>query len=288
MRATRSAVTLGSLLLGAVVLVSCAQSPPPPPPPPPPDPDATPAQAGVLNLGTLHADTLDRSANDRDDWYRIDLPGPGTLRLKLSAASAAGLPGIFIALASPTGVPEAQPVRAGGRTEVELSKEVQKAGTVLVWVGTEPDATAAVPYDLRADFQARRIPEPPVPCAPGTHRVHGRCVEVQQAPPPCPAGTHRVQGECVENVHLETIRTTVIEVARDHGEIDSATIAAGQKMGVKPGLHGRFVDNGTTIGTFEVIEVYPAGSRVHIQGRLSGTISGHTEVQVDVPSGRSP
>jgi hypothetical protein len=77
----------------------------------------------------------------------------------------------------------------------------------------------------------------------------------------------------------------LVEVERPRDDGQFAMIAGGTQMGFRPGLRGRLVDGGRTLGTFEIIEVYSGGSRVKIEGRLSGPLSGRTAVQVDVPTG---
>ena len=81
--------------------------------------------------------------------------------------------------------------------------------------------------------------------------------------------------------------STVVEVERGQNDAQFATIAAGERAGVRAGAHGRLVEGGRTIGTFEVVEVYPAGSRIRIQGRLAAPVTARTAVEVEVHQERA-
>jgi len=258
-----------NVLLALALALACAKPPPPPPPPapPPPDPDGTPAQAQPLALHETHADSLDRKHGDLDDWYRVEVPKAGTLHVSVQGVGPDGLPDLFAAITDPRGVARVQPTRSGGRPRFELKSEVE-AGTWLIWVGSEPESSVIVPYELRPEFQARPVPAALPECPTDSHRVGKRCVAnaVPPAPPPPPRIT----------------TTSVVEVEHGQNDAQFATIAAGERAGVRAGAHGRLIDGGRTIGTFEVVEVYPAGSRVRIQGRLASPITARTSVEVEV------
>jgi hypothetical protein len=251
----------------ALALAGCARRPPPPPPPPPPDADATPEASRLLPFDAPQADSLDRAAGDLDDWYRIEVAVPGTVRLVLGARAAGSLANMTLALTDSSGAARVQPLRSGGRERVEVEREVAP-GTWFVWVGSEPDArqTGAVAYELRASFLPKPAPKPrvrrkpPPPPAP-------------VAPPPPPAP------------RFDTVETTLVEVERPRDDGQFATIVGGAGMGFRPGLRGRLLDGDRVLASFEIVEVYAGGSRVKIHGRLSGPVSGRTAVQVEVPRG---
>lgn len=255
---------LGAAALSALIAVGCAAPPrqtlpaplppAPAPPPPPPDGDATPDQATTLALGVRHSDSLDRAARDLDDWYRIELPKAGTLRVSLSGSSGAALPYVFVSITDGRGLASAQPLRAGGRPRVDLPAQQVSAGTRLVWVGTEPESNAPVAYELRADFTPRAEPR--------------RATQ----PPPPPPPQYRV------------FPTRLVELGGGAGgAAQEATIAGGVDAGLAVGMRGRLVNAGRVLGTFEIVEVYAKGSRVRIDGKLEGSASGASSAEVDVP-----
>lgn len=261
-----ASVAVPVLLVAALLAAGCAKQPEPPPPPPPPDADASPPQARPLALGAPWTDSLHRSANDLDDWYRLEIPGEGTLTLTLSASDPAGLPHLFVALTDERGVSRVQPTRAGGRAQVVVTEPVQR-GMRLVWIGTDAEASGLIPYELRADLVPRKRPPPPPKRAPP---APPREVEPRTPPPP-PAPRY------------ETFTSAVVEIERPQGDAQFATIRGGREAGLAPGLRGRLIDGGRVIGRFTVVEVYAAGSRVRIDGGLSGSVSSRTVVEVDIP-----
>lgn len=248
-------------LVAAATLAACASKPPPPRPP---HPNPTPATALPLELGQLAEHSLNRSEGVLDDWYKVEIPAEGTLRIELSAPTGALPSGVILAMSDEKGLSQIQPTRAGGRERVELESPVQ-AGTEWIWVGTEPEATGPIPYQLQANFTAR-----PVKAAP-------RPKPKRSAPPP------PLANPAPPPPAFRTVTTVVVEVERAAGEEQFATIRGGQQMGFRTGLKGRFREAGQVIGTFEIVEVYPKGSRVRVHGRLSGPVTEQTEVDVDVP-----
>lgn len=263
-RSGRGAEAAALVLMLALGLAGCAKKPPPPPPPPP-DADASPPQARPLPLATTRPDSLHRGGNDLDDWYRLEIPGEGRLTVSLVATeAAAGLPHLFVALTDERGLSTVQPTRAGGRAEVVVSEAARK-GARLVWVGTDPEASGPIPYEIRAEFTPRQRPQPRPKPAPPPRQVEPR----PPPPPPEPKYT--------------TLTTSVVEVERAQGSSQFATIRGGRDSGLRPGLRGRLLEGGGVIGRFTIVEVYGAGSRVRVDGGLSGSVSSRTVVEVDVP-----
>ncbi len=82
---------------------------------------------------------------------------------------------------------------------------------------------------------------------------------------------------------FQTVASEVLEVERDGGEPAFVLIEAGKHLGITVGLTGELVENGKSIGTIEVIEVFPDGSRVRILDRLSAPITIETKAQIRVP-----
>jgi hypothetical protein len=216
-----------------------------------------------LELGQLAEHSLNRDQRILDDWYKVEIPAEGALHVELSAPTGTLPSGVIVAMSDEKGLPQIQPTRAGGRDKVELEGPVQP-GTAWIWVGTEPEAKGPIPYQLQATFTPR--PTKPVP-KPRPKRPPPPPV-AKPAPPPAA---------------FRTVTTEVVEVERAQGDEQFATIRGGQQMGFQTGLKGRFREAGQVIGTFEIVEVYPKGSRVRIHGHLTGPVTERTEVDVDVP-----
>jgi hypothetical protein len=259
--------------LGAAVLLAlgpaCAR--PKPPPPPPPDPDGRPEQAQLVEPDLDHGDSLNRGANDLDDWYRLDLPSDGRLFVTVSGSTEGGAPEYFVAVTDTSGERILARERAGGRERFALELKKVDAGPVLVWVGSQPETTTPIGYQLNIDYTPVRKPAPkkvekkPAPTAPLVR-------EPAPAPPPPPP-------------KFEKVTAGVVETSKAPGGSQSLTIAAGANRGVQTGNGGRLVDSGRVIGTFTVMEVYAKGSKVRVNGSLSGAVTSGTVAEVDVPTG---
>jgi hypothetical protein len=243
-------------LLAACATTPATVAPPPataptPPPPPAADEDGTPQSPRPLGLVIAHVDTLERDAGDLDDWYRVEVPSAGTLRIAVDGEGGAPLRGLFVALTDLTGQFPGNPTRSGGRSRIQLNPAVP-AGPRLLWIGSEAGTAGKVAYSVRVDFTPRAQAKPAV-----------------AKPPPAPAVT--------------VFTSRVVEFAQGQGDKQFATIAGGTKAGLAKGMKGRLLDGGRVIGSFEVVDVYPAGSKVQIQGKLAAPITGQTVVEVDVP-----
>ncbi len=147
-------------LLGACATAPAKVAPPPtvapaPAPPPTADEDGTPQSPRPLALGAPHVDTLEREAGDLDDWYRLDVPSAGTLRVVVEGEGGAPLRGLFVALTDLGGQFPGNPTRSGGRARVELQPQVA-AGPRLLWIGSEAGTSDRVAYTVRAEHKAAR------------------------------------------------------------------------------------------------------------------------------------
>jgi hypothetical protein len=260
----------GTRVLSAVLftagLCACASSPAPkaaPPsaaapaaapaaPKPAPDPNGAPAQAERLAFKADRADSVDRGRGDLDDWFLLDFSSAGNLKVVVTGAQGAALPHIFVAITDLSGQFPGNPVRSGGRPRVGLAQQVAK-GQRLLWIGTEPEASGATAYSVRAEFAPRVVPRP----------------ATTPAPPPPP--------------QVSVYTTRVVEFAQGQGETQFATVAGGVNAGMRVGLRGRLKDGGRVIGQLQVVEVFPAGSRVRIDGALAAPVTARTVVEIDVP-----
>jgi hypothetical protein len=216
------------------------------------DPNGAPAQAERLAFKTDRADSLDRSQRDLDDWFLLDFPSAGSAKVIVTGARGAPLLHVSLAITDLSGQFPGNPVRSGGRPRVELAQQVAK-GQRLVWIGTEPEATGRADYAVRAEFTPRPAPRP----------------AAAPAPPPPPQVT--------------VYTTRVVEFAQGQGETQFANVAGGANAGIRAGLRGRLKDGGRVIGQLQVVEVFPAGSRVRIDGALAAPVTARTVVEIDVP-----
>jgi hypothetical protein len=213
---------------------------------PPPDLDGEPGGAVALPLGETHGDTLAcKKQNDCADWYRIAVPGPGKLSLDVDPAAANGAAGFRARVVDQSGAALTEGDSAGGRAPIRLHSDVS-GGTLLVEIApASPEAE--VGYAITARFKP--------------------------APPPPKIAEPRFATQSAAVLEVEGERTAHVAVLLDAGE--------GAKLA--PGMRGRLVDRGKTIGAIVIQDVYPDGSRARVDGALSDKIGPHTTAEIDVP-----
>lgn len=214
----------------------------------PEDPDATPSGSRPLALGEWQRDALDCGrflSRDCTDWYHLEAPGEGTLRLDVAKVQdEQEVPTFVLALGEASGrVIEKAP--AGGRTRVRLDAKVRE-GRYTVSVGIAEDAGGGMAYELRASFQPKPRPAPRAP-------------------------------------RYSAVEATLLEVeTRDDGS-EAVLLDKGSRVGIAPGQKGRLLQDGETIAEIEILDVYPDGSRAVIRGSLGAAITPSTVAEVDVP-----
>jgi len=251
MRPTRSVrlarIALALCSAGIVAAAAGCQSPPPP------DPDGEPGQAVVLQLDTPTSDRLFCREGDCADWYRFQIQARGDLRIELKAeGDTAGRP-LGLELADGRAEPiEQVPASAGSAT----LRVAAKPGYYMLRVDSRDDAKTPLPYEITAHF----TPEPPPP---------------KPAPPPPPPKPPAPK--------FRTVEGQVLEVEGAGGETRTVVIDCGQQEGIAAGQRGRLLEGDKQIATVEVVESYPEGSRVRIDGPLVAPVTAHTRAQIDVP-----
>jgi hypothetical protein len=217
----------------------------------PPDPDGVPLGALRLPPGLAHDDALDCRRNDCVDWYRTELKEEGTLEITVSAPDGATgqeePPQFTVTLTDPEGRTLGRE-RSMGRDGLSLVHELS-AATYLVSV-TTPQPRGGFSYQIELGFEA--LPPPP---------------------PPEPEPQFRTQ------------TSAVLEVEGWGQDSQAVLIELGRTAGMRPGLRGRLVEQGDTIGEIVIEQVYPDGSRARIDGTLSTPITPSTTVEIDVPVG---
>jgi hypothetical protein len=78
------------------------------------------------------------------------------------------------------------------------------------------------------------------------------------------------------------VKAAVLEVVSRRGG-EAVLIDQGVGAGIARGQRGRLLIGGRKIADFEIVDVYPDGSRAAIRGSLGGAITTDTTAEVDVP-----
>jgi hypothetical protein len=75
----------------------------------------------------------------------------------------------------------------------------------------------------------------------------------------------------------------VLEVEGWGEHTQAVLIEFGSNHGIRRGLRGRLIQDGSTIGEVVVEQVYPDGSRARVDGPLLAPVTSKTIVEIDVP-----
>jgi len=222
---------------------------------PPPDPDGLASQARSLGMDYWQADQLHCKKGDCVDWYRIALLERGELRVDVRTPQAAGYAqSLYVRLTASNGQTNIADA-VGGGTTLRATADLQP-GTYLVSVGSlDPGRAAPLPYDVHAHLEVWRPPPPP-------------------PPPPAPP-----------QPRFETLDSEVLEIERHRNEPDAVLLSFGAQFGVEAGQRGRLKNANTTIAEFEIVDVYPDGSRAQLLDYPTEKIMPTTVAEIDVPAG---
>jgi hypothetical protein len=211
---------------------------------PVPDTDGSSAQSRGLTLGRWHSDQLYCHVTDCSDWYKVALDARGDLVIDVVSPDGVGKDfSVSLASASAEVLTRASS-RGSGRAQLEWST---RAGTYLIEIASADENKQPQAYQI----QARFTPEPPPP------------------PPPEP--------------QFETIEAEVIEIEGSAARPDAVLVDKGHQAGVQRGLQGRLYDGDAQIGSIDIVETYPEGSRATIRGTLSAPVTPSTRAEIDVP-----
>ena len=217
-----------------------------------PDPNALPATATVVELEGRYADALDCARNDCADWFRLEIPERGQLRVTLEPGpGSGGLSRISTTLLDGEGriVAQGVPGPDGGDSRLQMSADVRR-GTYRFSV-VSVQGRAPLPYEFASSF------EPAPPPAP---------VSVRPPPP-----------------RFRTRRVPVFELEPGRGSTSNVLLGEGSAQDLVPCLRGKLLEGGEVIGQIELFEVFPDGSRARVIGGLRGSISSRTVAEISIP-----
>lgn len=212
----------------------------------PPDPDGDPGGARPLGLDEWHADGLDCRHGDCADWYLVRTRDKGTLRVEVDAKPGDPKASYSVALADGRAQILDEASHPTGQT-ASMQHEVTP-GAYFVRL-SEPPKSPVVAYQVRASVEAPKAVAPP--------------------PPPAP--------------RFRTLEAEVLEVEGPPGGQQFVLFGRGQSDGLRPSQRGRLVQDGQTLATVEVTEVFAEGTRARLLGPPSAAITPRATVQIDIP-----
>jgi hypothetical protein len=107
-----------------------------------------------------------------------------------------------------------------------------------------------------------------------------------EEPPTIPEPAPEPVPEPVVPAPRRWIVAEVLDVEEASGEPFAVMIEAGEPAGIREGMRGELVEGDVVIGTIEIVDVYPSGSRARIVGPLSAPVSFDTvsRIPLDAPN----
>jgi hypothetical protein len=236
-------------LVIAAFLVGCAT--------PARDSDGSPGDAQTLQPGLERRDRLDcqePTPPDCVDWFALEIPREGEIRLEVAATHPEGLaPDYEVTLANHRGDPLRR-LSNQGRTEVQMEWSVDP-GTYFVAIGSGPSKTV-VQYRLLARYQPLAARDDSQP-----------------------------KREQRRETRFETVSSMVLEVETGSGRPRFVVIDGGRRSGHRTGFRGRLVEGGRSVAEIEIVDVFEEGSRARIATELAGAITPQTMAEIDIPVG---
>jgi len=236
-------------LVIAAFLLGCAT--------PPRDPDGSPGGAQTLQPGLERRDRLDCQDPTRPDcvdWFVLEIPGKGEIRLEVAATHPDGLaPDYQVTLANHRGDPLRR-LSNRGRAKVQMDWSGDP-GAYFVAIGSGPSETV-VQYRLLARYQPLAVRDDSQP-----------------------------KRERRRETRFETVSSMVLEVETGRGRPRCVIIDGGRRSGHRVGFRGRLVERGRFVAELEIVDVFDEGSRARIETELVGAITPQTMAEIDVPAG---
>ncbi len=240
-------------LVALATLAACASPPPPP---------AHSERGGALPLTTeSHLDELDCAQDNCVHWYRVSVPGKGRLRAlveTLEPPAKERKSGFFSKKVKDSGPPHFEVALVDGSGESIASHE------------SDGKAERAVEVDVAKGQYLVSI-RSAIPGIPFSYRVTSG---FEPAPRPRPQP---------RKPRFEARSATILEAEGWGTDVEALLIDLGSTHGVRPGLTGRLIDSGKTIGAIVIEQVYPDGSRASIEGTLSRPLGPESRAVVMVP-----
>jgi hypothetical protein len=240
------------------------------------------AGAVAVSIGEWQKDHLHCAVERCDNFYWIDVPHSGDLRVEVYAPWGAGLPDFGVVLLDQMGKPIAAPKEPSARP-ARLASRVSP-GRYTVRVHAMGSIDGRIGYELIANFQAAKrggksaaTSGADSKSAPPKPAKEPQAAKKPKAPAPAPVTTPTASGSSRGKV---VATAEVLELEQEGGEPVYVLLDAGEPQKVRVGMRGRLHEGAATIGEIEIIEVYRDGSRAKLLGGLSGEITIDTAAEI--------
>ncbi|MBW2281811.1 MAG: hypothetical protein JRG76_10265 [Deltaproteobacteria bacterium] len=212
-----------------------------------PPPHGYPTGALFLAPARPYVDRVNCPRKDCERWFRTRVGEKGDLRASVQVTSEDKSALRYSLMITDREAKTLVRDASGGAAHLEVKRSVP-AGGYLVGVVAHKDSRA-FDFSVRVDFE----PAPPPP--------------VKKKP------------------EFEIHSTPVLESVGYGQDTVAVLIESGEKRGMQVGFRGRLIDDGETIGSIVIEQVFPDGSRAKIEGALSSPVTHATIAEIRVPAG---
>jgi len=233
------------------------------------DPAGSPARALPYALGERLAERVECRSGDCEDWLAFDVAEPGYLIVVLEAQGGELEIGV---------TDEDADLLATARTrDGTLQQRWIMTPTPHFFRIRSAGGDARTTYTLETSFAARVARESP-----------GRIDEPRRVEEPRPEPTARPAPPAPPTPPAppappDPSPTRPVEALLIGIEGADALLGEGSSRGLRPGLRGRIVDGDRTLASFEIIDVFPEGSRARLDGAPSAPPGPAARAIVEIP-----
>ena len=236
---------------------------------PPQDPAGGPGRALSYTLGQRAGGSFDCEDGDCQDWYLFETSQPGSVNVSVEAQRADGTSA------------EVELTITGAQADVLATAQSRSGQLQERWVirptphyfritTAGAEGGEALSYTLRTDFEpdytARRKAAPKVESTPKPRAGRRPVPTVERVPTPEPDPSWRI------------VEALLIGI-----DGDEALLGEGSLGGIRVGFRGRIVEGGRAVARFEVIQVFPEGSRARLDNVPDHQLTPGAKALVEVP-----
>jgi hypothetical protein len=240
------------------------------------------SEESTVELERLHRGELHCAENECENLYGVRVEQGGRLQAEVYAPWGEGMPEFNLALLDAAQQPVARPVDPDGRPRRVVM--FVEPGLYYVRVNARGNRDGRLKYDLLAkvlDAKPTRAVrgDAPKPSKQTAAKVSPTKTASSSATSTPAGGTDvaletaaplRVPQRSASQILL--VNAEVLDVEEAEDEKLYVLLDRGAPDAVEQGMTGELVDQGVIIGSFEIEEVYPDGSRARVQGTLSGQV----------------
>jgi hypothetical protein len=202
------------------------------------------------------------------DWYKVPVESQTELTIRVEPGSGSKRTEFGISLSDQDmTILHRADAPEGGVRQIHTTLE---PGDYYVSVFGIDAPSEPVSYVLNTHLgKPRAIKKPPA--------AKPKVVKRKRAPAPKPP---RVKPKATKKLPAIFLRCAVIDTEFEDGKTVAVLIEAGTHKGAAVGQKGRLLNDKAVIGYFDIVDVYPEGSRGRISGPMKGEVNYMTTAEI--------